>query len=182
MTEKDYLKIVDAIEDAGESDRPYLVHEEEPIIVGDANDTQVNKTDFKVKFRLPKKEDGKITYEHKEIEYNDVFITPRMDMKIVRAVGELTPFFRKVNEDGEIENFSPEEAGEIVESLSDEIIDHLYDLVGSVLNINPSLRPYMTVASVFENTAAIIRAFPEAYNEGEAFFPSLSAEETTTRQ
>lgn len=180
MTEKDYLKVVDAMDEAQESDRPYLIHEEEPIVVGDANETQVNTTDFKVRFRIPKKEDGKVVYEHREIEYNDVFIAPRHDMKIVRVMSELTPFFRKVNEDGTVGRYSDEEAARIVESLDDEIMDHMYDLVGSVLHIDGRLVPYMEVASVIMNVTNIIKAFPETYNEAEAFFPHSSAEETNT--
>lgn len=181
MTEKDYLKVVDAMDEAQESDRPYLIHEEEPIVVGDANDTKVNMTDFKVRFRIPKKnDDGKVTYEHREIEYNDVYITPRMDMKIVRVMSELTPFFRKVNEDGTVTKYSDEELSKIVESLDDQILDHMYELVGVVLGIDIRLVPFMELASVMLNVTQIIKAFPEVYNEAEAFFPPSSAEETNT--
>ena len=177
MTEKDYFKVVDAMDEAQESDRPYLIHEEEPIVVGDANDTAVTPTDFRVLFRIPKKENNKVTYEYREIEYNDVYITPRMDMKIVRVMSELTPFFRKVNKDGSVERYTDEEAMDIVRSLDDAILDHMYDLVGSVLSIDPRLVQYIEVGSVLRNVTEIIRAFPETYNESEAFFPQSSADE-----
>ena len=177
MTEKDYFKVVDAMDEAQESDRPYLIHEEEPIVVGDANETEVTPTDFKVLFRIPKKENNKVTYEYREIEYNDVYITPRMDMKIVRVMSELTPFFRKVNEKGEVEKYTDDEAMKIVESLDDEILDHMYDLVGSVLRIDRRLVPFIELAAVLDNVTQIIHAFPEVYNESEAFFPPSSAEE-----
>ena len=93
----------DAILKTDESDRPYLVkHDDETMVIGNANNTEVKKSDFKIQFRFEKDELESIPKEAKVInkrwvliekEFNDIFIAPKDDMKVVEACFNIYPFF-----------------------------------------------------------------------------------------
>ena len=172
MTEKEYLEILNAMDKAEESVVPFPVPGQEEItIVGDPNLTQTNSHDFKIMFRVPRKgEDGKIHYDRREVEYKDVVITGRNDPKIIKAMSDLLPFYKKVNENGGIEKYSVEEKLNLVTSFSDEIVDRLYNVVAAVLNVDERLKNYMEYTSVIDAVSKIFKQYPEMVNESSTFF------------
>ena len=175
MTEKEYLDLLNGIDKAEESTTPFQITTEDEIVVaGDANETQLNKHDFKVTFKTPSK-DG---YVRNEVEYKNVYITPRQEPKIIRVMVEILPYYRKIQENGTIDRYKKEEIMRLVAELGDDIYDHLYDLVGTVLHIEPALRDYMDLGSVMYNAGVIFRAYPEMVNEAETFFQKSSGERT----
>lgn len=171
MTEKEFLKIREELDNAQDSVIPFAaVHNDTVAVVGDANETEIKKNDFKITYRIPKRnEDGTIGTMTQEVEYNDVFITPRQDMKVVRLLTQLLPYFRKVN-NGKVEEYNDNEIIEIVSGMDDEIYDLMYKLVASVLRINPELVDYMTPVSVLVAVAQIIHSYPEVAKEADTFF------------
>lgn len=170
-TKINYEEIKEGLEAAQSDTTPFLIPDEELTVVGDANKTELNIHDFEIKFRMPQKqEDGTIKQITGTKEYKGVYITPRVDTAVVKLMTKLMPYYKKPLEDGGVSDLSPEETVKIIENFSDDIIDVLYETVGTFLRIDPALRDYMTVDSVMSAAAKIIRQFPEVANEADTFF------------
>lgn len=169
------MKLLNGIDKAEESTTPFQITSDDEIVVaGDANETQLNKHDFTVTFKTPSK-DG---YVMNNVEYKDVYITPRQEPKIIRSMMDILPYYRKMQEDGTVGRYTKDEILKLVAELGDEIYDHMYDLVGTVLKIEPALRDYMSLDSVMYNTGVIFASYPEMVNEAETFFQKSSDEHT----
>lgn len=179
MTQEEYIKTRESMEKAEQSTRPFAIPGDDEIIVaGDANDTAVNKSNFKITFRIPKEIDGKIQYQYTDIEYTNVFITPRQDSRIVKMIVDLLPFYQKASDDGGIEKYDSMEILELLSSFPDAVYDRLYDLVASVLGVDERLKIFMTTDSVLTAFAQICEVFPEVVNEADAFFGQSSENAT----
>lgn len=172
-----YENMKKGLDKAPESETPFPVLKDEKMyVVGDANETKINKHDFTIEFRLPegtvegKVENGSVI---KEVEYKDVFVTPRQIAKVVSAVCKLLPFFRKIAEDnGDLSatDFTMEEYTLLLADYGSVFVDDMYILVASVLGIDERLIDYMTVPSVMKATSQIFTEYPEVLNEAENFF------------
>lgn len=175
MTEKEYMALLKGIDEAEESTTPFPISTEDEIIVaGDANKTELNKHDFVVTFKIPTP-DG---YNVNKVEYKDVYITPRQEPRIIRLMVEIMPFYKKINEDGTTGKYTRDEVMKLVAELGESVYDKLYDLVGTVLGVEPSLRDYMSLDSVMYNAGVLLRAYPEMVNEASTFFQKSSDEHT----
>ena len=100
------------IEEAREDDTPYAIYveEDEPIkVVGDANKTEVKKSDYVITFRFEKDEidmdslpdDVKILFDRYvqfSVEYKDIYINARNDMKLNGAFIDVQPFMVQLGE------------------------------------------------------------------------------------
>lgn len=171
MNQEDYKKIKDAIDSAQDSVVPFPVMDgDELAVVGDANETQISKHDFKMHFRVPIEEDGKRKIVMKEVEYKDLYITPRQDIKIVQLITELLPYFRKANPDGTVKEYSDEELWKILTDMEQEIFDLMYELVGMFLGVDKSLRDFMVPGDVLECVHMIFAEYKEVVNESDTFF------------
>lgn len=169
MTENEYKSIDEAIDQAQESVVPFPVSTEEELsVVGDANKTEINKHDFKIEFLIP--EDGK--YVSCTKEFKGVYITPRQNVSIVKAVTTLLPFFRKTR-NGEVGKYTEAEKREIAMKFDQSVYDVMYDMVNVVLGIDkidPQLVDLMTPQSVLDATIKILLQYPEMVNEADTFF------------
>ena len=171
---KGYQEIKEGIEDATQDDTPFIVSKDDQLsVVGDANKTEINKHDFKIVFKLPegavdgKKVNGGVL---KEVEYKDVFIAPRRATKVTSAICRLLPYFRKVSEDGNIEDYDAEDIFKLVGDWNDEIIDTMYYVVATFLDVDERLVDYMQPSSVLKAVVQIIKEYPEVINESDVFF------------
>lgn len=157
MTETEYMKLLDPIDKAEESTTPFLVQtEKDALVVGDPNDTEIKKIEFKIAFLIPDEKDpsGKVITK----EYHDVFIKPRRAPVIVRQLSEILPFFRKINDNGEVEPLTEDDISMILTTeVPEHILDLMYELVGTTLGIDERLRDYMMVGSVFNACMLIFR-------------------------
>lgn len=170
MTREDFDSIDQALQDAEKDDTPFLVPgENELAVVGDANKTEINSHDFEISFRLPPEKKGE-SYRVVKKKFENVYITPRQDTKILKAITTMMPYFKAVRPEGKVEDLTTEEKFEVFSSIGDEIYDAMYDLVALVLRIDPELKDFMMPTSVLKATAQIIRAFPEVINEADSFF------------
>lgn len=170
MNIEEYKSIDEAFDKAQEDTTPFaVVSGDEVFVAGDANKTEINTHDYTMKFRVPTREDGKVVYKHLTKEFKDVYITPRMDVKVNRMMVQLMPYFKKVD-GNEVGKYTLDEAKEIVNEFSDEIMDIMYDTVACVLSIPKDLKEYMLPTSVMEAVAKIIREYPETVNEADTFF------------
>ena len=170
---KAYEDIKEGIDNAPNSTVPFpVVKDDKMSVVGDANETQINKHDFKIQFRLPEgvaegeKIDGGVL---KEVEYKDVFITPRQSGKVVSSLCRMLPFFRKIVDKG-VTEYTQEDVVEMLAEFGDDFVDDMYDLVGKTLKIDDALLDYMLPGSAVQATVQIVTGYPEIVNEAEAFF------------
>lgn len=156
MTETEYMKILEPIDKAEESTRPFLVQrEEESMVIGDPNDTEIKKEVFKITFKLPDEKKGsKIITK----EYPNVFIKPRYNTRIVRTMSNILPFFRKVNDDGTVVELTDDDVANILDTeVPEYLYDEMYDLVTLVLGIDERLKDYMIPPSVVNASLLIFR-------------------------
>lgn len=170
---KAYEDIKEGIDNAPNSTVPFpVVKDDKMSVIGDANETQINKHDFKIQFRLPEgvaegeKIDGGVL---KEVEYKDVFITPRQSGKVVSSLCRMLPFFRKIVDKG-VADYTQEDIVEMLAEFGDDFVDDMYDLVGKTLKIDDALIDYMLPGSAVQATVQIVTGYPEIVNEAEAFF------------
>lgn len=173
MTKEQYDALLEAIDKAQESTRPFTVVKGDTLaVVGDANDTKLNKYTYEIKFEKPEyDEEGNLVGKTSETKtYKNIFITPRQQTRVVKIMTMILPFFRKVNEDGTIEAYTPYELGEIFATLDEDVYDLMYDLVAYTLQIPNEEKEYMSFMSVIGATLKIITEFPEVMNEAESFF------------
>lgn len=168
---KTYEEIDQAIEDAPESTVPFPVVKDEKLnVVGDANETQINKKDFKIKFKFPKGSiSGKDEEVVKEVEYNNIFISPRRSIEVISIMCRMMPFFHKI--DGtDIEKYSRDEMMALVGEYGHVFARDMYDLVACVLGIDEKLYDFIEPVSAMQASVQIFREFPEVVNEAETFF------------
>lgn len=172
MELKDYEVIGEAMDKAEDSVTPFVIADGGDItVVGDANNTELNMHDFKMRFRVPdKQEDGSVRYQVIEKEFKDVYITPRQDTKVLRLYTELMPFFKKIDENGGVSAMTKEEKLDVFTSFGDELFDLLYSVTATVLGIDDKLKEYMMPVDVVNAAAQIMRLYPEVVNEADTFF------------
>ena len=171
MTREEYDKVKEAIEGAETSTKPFLVIDDDELVgAGDANETQVVPHDYKIRFRVPIEENGKRTLTIREVEYKDRYVTPRNDIKIVQLITELLPFYKKINPDGTITEYAEEDMWRLLTEMDQEIYDLMYDLVGTFLGIDKSIRDYMLPGDVLGAVTQILTDYQEVVNEADTFF------------
>lgn len=170
MTREDYELIEVGLKEAEKDDTPFLVATEDELkVVGDANKTEVNDHDFEITFRLPPEKAGD-SFRYVKKEFKNVYITPRQDSKVLKAITTMMPFFKAVRPSGRVEDLTDEEKQAVIDAIGDEANDAMYDMVALVLGIDEALKDYMFLPSVLQATEKIIRAFPETMNEADVFF------------
>ncbi len=173
MTEEQYKSILEALDKAQESTRPFTVVANENLaVVGDANDTKINKFTYEVNFTHPvKDDDGNIIgTKHETKTYKNIFITPRQSSRVTKIIVMILPYFRKVDENGNVVEYTMYEMAEIFVSLDEAIYDVMYDLVAYILGIPEEEKEYMELSSVIKVVLRLLNDFPEAVNEAESFF------------
>lgn len=179
LTQEQFLEMSKNLKKAEEDDTPIIaLVNDEVNVVGDANKTEVKKNNYVLRFRFPKEmsqfelpTSTKIgDWFINEIEYKDVFISPRRDLKVVSAIMEIIPYFKSVSENGDLVNKSDEELITFAKNIPYEIIDAMYDIVSAFLNVDDTLVNYMSPLSVISVMGDLIRDYPEVFNEADVFF------------
>lgn len=170
MTKQDFELIEGGIKEAEKDDTPFLVASDDTLaVVGDANKTQLNKHDFEIVFRTPPEEPGG-SYNNVKKKFENVYITPRKETRVLRLITSMMPYFKGVTPEGEVRDLEADEKIMILQSVADEAFDHMYDLVAFVLGIDEELKEYMTPVSVMKAALQIIEGYPEVINEADTFF------------
>ena len=181
MTSKDLTDIKKKLEEAQNDDTPYtLVTDDEIMVVGDPNKTEVKTHDYTVKFRFPESLLDSVPHDPDvkivcgqfitDIEFKDVSVIPRNDLKIVGGIAQFLPFFYEITEDGNLEDRTTEELAQIVINMSDEVMDGIYNIVAAFLDIDNELKDRMLATSVLETLGDLIHDFPQVFNEADGFF------------
>lgn len=182
ITPQEMKKISDKLEVAKADTTPHIgVQDDELLVIGDANKTEKKVFNYTVRMRFPssmeesvgtenvvhRSQSGKFIYV--DVEYKDVTINPRNDLKIVRDVAVLYPFFRKQAEDGGLQAMTEDEFVEFAEQLSDEVIDAMYNLVADFLDEDKEVAQKFTWPSVLDLILQFMEDFPEVFNEADFF-------------
>lgn len=179
ITPADLLGLNKQLQKINEDDTPFaVVKDDEIAVVGDANKTEVKKNDYTVKFRVPismfqqKPADAVVVGSSYvfSVDFPDVTISPRSDLIIVDAIMKITPFFKKLNENGSVDDLTNEELLSVFAYAGEEVHLAIYNLVATFLQIGDEIAPYMLPFSVIGALNEIIENHPEVFNEADAFF------------
>lgn len=179
MEQKEYLRLLDEMDKAQEDTTPYAaVINDEIVVEGDPNNTEVKKQDYTARFIFPKHmatmfpdaKDVGNGYVVAEIEYKGVFVDARNNLKYTSAMAQTMPFFRKLEDSGDVEEMTTDEAIDLFASLEDKVVDALYHLVQVVLDVDDKLIGYMATGSVIHIATRIMQDFPSLVNQGDLFF------------
>lgn len=179
MNQAEIIRIKEAMDKARNEDTtPFVVPtEDELVVAGDPNKTERKVGNYTIQFRFPKemtngmnvvKTIGK--YAFVDIDYNDVRITPRHDMEIMKRILRIIPFFNDMKEDGTIDAVDKGDFIALVMGAEDEFMGEIYALVKIIVGVDDELAPYMMPSSVFETFVKLTEDFPEAFNEADSFF------------
>lgn len=191
-----------AIEKARESERPFPRHNEDGTIdvIGDANETELNKFDVIAHFVFRKDElehipDGARQigkYIAFDMKFDDVFINPRDNLKYVDCIVRMLPFWEAITD-------SYDEAEKRIEKLNSldpdyqkkadkinsdlmmkvaheyaysekDVQNAIYDLVATLLNLDEFMEDHLSAYSAIECFLSIINNNPELINESELVF------------
>lgn len=179
ITPDQLLGLAKQMQRAEEDTTPFaVVNGKDVSVVGDVNKTEVKKNDYQIKFRFPfslfetvPKGAQKVgQYYVVTTEYKDVSVTPRKDLIILDSIMKVFPFFKKLKENGEVEDYSKEELFSIFAYAGNEVHLALYNLVATFLEIDDELGQYMLPGSVITVMGQIIENHPEMFNEADVFF------------
>lgn len=171
MTQEELKKLKAQMEEAERNVTPFPIVDNDTIAVaGDANLTQVKPTTFEITFALPREKGNKVAYDRRTVIFKDVYPKPRNMVTIDRMMTVLMPYFKKPNEDGTVSDYTEQEMKDILVAFDENITNIMYELVATVIGVDPELKDYMLPSSVFDALLKIIKFFPEAWNEGDTFF------------
>lgn len=179
MTQEDYLKVLKSLDEAQEDTTPYAaVIGDEIVVEGDPNNTKVVKQDYTLNFLFPEEKANLFPnakkagegYVSVEIEYPGIFVDARNNLKYTAAMAQAMPFFRKLQDSGDVEDLTPDEAIELFASLEDEVVDALYHVVEVVLDVDKELVGSIAPGSAISVATRIIQDFPPIANQGDLFF------------
>lgn len=179
FTPQELVKLNEKIKAASDDTTPYLILKENEIHVpGDANLTEVKKTDYAIKFRYPRNLFTELPDGAREVgdfvifsvTYPDITITPRRDLKIISEIFKLKPFMQELKGDGSVGELTNEEIFTAVADAPQDVLLALYNLVATFLGIDDIAGEYMLPSSVISAMAQIIDTHPEIFNEADAFF------------
>lgn len=181
---EDMTKMQQSIEKAHEDDTPFPVVSRDGIsVVGDVNKTEVKSHNYSIRFRFTQEEAAELGIDPSEIiktvgnyviikiDYENVSIKPRYDLEISAAIVRILPYFYNVNEETKkVGKRSEEELMQMVNEMSIEIGDDLYNSVAAVLGIDRRIVDHMLWNDVVDVWIRLPEDFPEVFNEAEGFF------------
>lgn len=179
ISQNQLLDISKKLRAVEEEETPFsIINDDQVKVIGDPNLTKQKISDYTVKFRLPislfdgKPEGAQLVGPYYVIEtvYENITITPRNDLKIVDSIMKIMPFFKKLNENGDVEDYTDQELLSVFAYAGDEVMLSIYNLVATFLDIDDTLGEYMKPFSVITTLAQIIENHPEVFNEADAFF------------
>lgn len=182
VTFEQMKEIDNSLKKAEESDNPFLVvGDDELAVVGDANKTERKSKSYTLACRFPKvlgdtiRENIKITkevgnYVFGEYTVENVYLSPREDFRVISAISKIYPYFKKLKDDGGVEDLSEKEMLELAINMEKEVRDAMYEVVGAFLQLTDEFLCCILTSSIFETLLQLIYDFPEAFNEADVFF------------
>lgn len=165
MTYEDVLKIKAGLDKAEQSDEPFVLAEqgEKLKVFGNPNKTKVNKFTYYLTFET---EDG----DRVTKKYENVYVTPRKRLNVVRLMTKMLPYFRKPMPDGSIEDYSDYETASLFLSMEDAVYDAMYDLAVELLDVPEELKEYIEPMSALAFGVKVILDHPAVVREADMSF------------
>lgn len=174
MTLEQYEGIKAALDNAQNSTVPFaVVNDDELAVVGDANKTELKRFEYEITFERPEYDAaGNLTgeFDVETKKYENVFVKPRMNTRIVKLIASILPYFYKVDEDGNQVEYSKIELIQIFGRIDGAILDLMYELVATILDIPAGEIDYMTGTSVINTIMKFIDDNPQTAREAQLFF------------
>lgn len=187
ITYEQFMEMKKKFDEAENDDTPYIaVVDDEVSIVGDAEKTERKKGNYKMQFWCPNNDMWKARIEGEKIvnetenyiayerEYENVWVSPRVQTAVMTSFVELYKFFYMVSEDGQIRDLTADEVIMALRSLSQEMTDAMCHAVATVLRIDPMEEQFMFVTQTARTIIQMIDDFPEIIN-GMDFFTDKSS-------
>lgn len=201
-TPEEWEEFINIRNEARESDVPFLGVEENKsglMVVGNPNKTEVKYHDYTLEFRMPisffEGEDA-LEYPAEYLEvgagsqkslrfkktYQDVFISPRKNTKIMNSFMKLAPFFVLLKDDGKIVvdegnkkatlNLSEKEMAQYMSRICDdtEMQDGFYDVVQAFLDVDLKELDYAYDHSILTTFFTFIKNHKDILNQFEELF------------
>lgn len=179
MTPEEFVRIGEKLKKTYEDDTPFpALNEGQLTVMGDANKTEIKSNNYTIKFRFAQEMFSEMPENAKAVgpfyvvtvEYEDVTITPRNDLKIIDSIMKVIPFVKKLKEDGSMRELTNEEMFSMYAYAGEEIHLAVYNLVATFLGINDKMGEFMLPGSVVIALNKIIETHPEIFNEADVFF------------
>lgn len=173
MTEEQYMGIKEALDKAEDTVIPFpVINDGELAVVGDANQTELRKFEYEITFEKPVYKDGELTgdIDIQTKKYENVFVKPRMNGRIVKLLASLLPYFYKVDDEGNQVQYTRLEMVRIFGQLEDSILDRMYELVAIILSVPIEDIDYMTISSVLSTITKFVEDNPNTVREAQLFF------------
>lgn len=181
MTPEQFMEISNNLKKAEADDTPYpVVNEEKVYVVGDPNKTEMKKHSYTIQFRYPRSkqpyfqgiESAKVvgSFIIFDVEYTDISVPAAKDLKLITSITKMMSFFKKIEDDGGVENLSGDEMIALLESVDEDILDSVYAVIGAFLAIGEDELSHVLIPCAFETVNKLIGDFPEVFNEGDAVF------------
>lgn len=172
------LKIRDDFKKAQEDTTPHVgVANDEMFVIGDATKTENKKHDYTAILRYPQEYAQYVPKESVvgmaqgyvmfEMEFKDVYILPRNDLKIVANIAQMLPFFEKLTPEGSVEDYSNEELIQLALEVDDEVLDSIYAVIGAMLRIDEDTCEHIMWDSALDLIRRFMQDFPEVFNEAD---------------
>lgn len=182
---KDMKRIQESLEEAHKDDTPFPVVTKGGLaVVGDVNKTEDKYRDYTIEFHFDPMEIEEFGIDKDEIEkwvdgqavvhmeFDHVTIKPRYRLEVDAAIVKILPYFYSLNEETKkIGERTDDEMVDLVNDMCIEIGDDMYNLVGAVCRVDRRIIENMEWQSVTDTIVAIIKDFPEVFNESESTFP-----------
>lgn len=180
ITYDEFVKMQEQMEKAKEDDTPRLAvtDGDEMHILGDPGKTERKTGDYTVLFAFPKEDKYRSENVIKETEhylvvereYKNVFIPARRHASVVSAFAVVESMMTTLMDNGEIRDLDENETRMLLETLSDEVEDAVYEAVAKTLRIDPKEADCMIVSSAIKTAVEIMANNPEIINEADLFF------------
>lgn len=180
---EDMTKMQENLEKTKEDDTPFTVVSKDGVaVVGDVNNTEIKSHDYSIRFRFTKEEAEELEIPESEIiktigdyviirmDFDNVSIKPRYDLEINAAIVKILPYFYSINEETKkIGKRTDEQMAELVNDMSQEIGDDLYNVVAVILEVDRRIVDHMMWNDVVSVWQKLPEDFPEVFNEAEGF-------------
>lgn len=191
MTVEDFQAIKKKFDEAENDTTPYAVVDDEQTInvVGDVTKTDKKQNDYTIMFYYPNRPKYREMIDKEGVEiiketpnylvftrtYKDVWVPPQIFTNVQVTMAEVYQFFNAVTEDGNLRDLTEQETIEILNMLSQDMIERMCHAVATVLGIPEWEEKCMYSIGIPYVIIQFAEDFPEIIN-GVDFFTDRSSE------
>lgn len=194
LTVEEFIELKKKMDAAENDTTPYaIVDGDEISVVGDPNNTEVEKHDYVIEFGYPNTDAWKQRLKAEGAEifgksdnyigvrryYKDVWVPPMIYTAVQTAFAEMYQFFNVITDDGGIRDLTEDEMMVALKMLSQEMMESMAHAVATVLRIPEREEMFMLPLTTMASIMRMIDDFPELLN-GVDFFTDASSETNMT--